>query len=42
LLWLWVGAAVIGTLLSMAFLTIVPARIGARRSVVDVLQADAG
>jgi putative ABC transport system permease protein len=42
LLWLWVGAAVVGTLSAMALLTVVPARIGARRSVLDVLQAESG
>jgi putative ABC transport system permease protein len=38
---LWLIATVVGTLVVMAALTIVPARIGARRPVAEVLQAEA-
>ncbi len=39
--WLWVAATVVGTLLTMALLTMVPARIGARQPAAEVLQAEA-
>ena len=37
----WLAAAVLGTLLVMAALTVVPARLGARQPVAEVLQAEA-
>lgn len=37
----WLAAAVLGALLVMAALTAVPARLGARQPVVEVLQAEA-
>jgi putative ABC transport system permease protein len=39
---LWLLATVVGTLVVMAALTTVPARIGARRPVAEVLQSEAG
>jgi putative ABC transport system permease protein len=39
-LFVWVGAAIVGTLGAMALLTIVPAQIGARHSVAEVLQSE--
>lgn len=39
--WLWVAATVVGTLLAMALLTLVPARIGARQPVAEALQSEA-
>jgi putative ABC transport system permease protein len=39
--WLWIAATVVGTLLAMALLTMVPARIGAREAVAKALQAEA-
>jgi hypothetical protein len=38
----WVGVVVAGTLLAVTVLTAVPARIAARRSAAEVLQADGG
>ena len=38
--WLWVAATVVGTLLAMALLTIVPARMGARQPVAEVLVSE--
>lgn len=40
-LWPWLAATFIGTLLAMALLTIVPARIGACQAVTEALQAEA-
>jgi putative ABC transport system permease protein len=40
-LWIWLAATVVGTLLAMAVLTIAPALIGSRESVVDALQSEA-
>ena len=37
----WLVAAAIGTLVAMAALTIVPARIGARQPIAEVLSAEA-
>jgi predicted lysophospholipase L1 biosynthesis ABC-type transport system permease subunit len=37
----WLAGAVLGTLVAMAALTVVPARIGARQPVAEVLQAEA-
>ena len=37
---LWLVGVVLGTPLVMAALTVIPARIGARRSVADILQAE--
>jgi putative ABC transport system permease protein len=37
----WLAVAVLGTLLVMALLTIIPARIGARRAVTEALRAEA-
>jgi putative ABC transport system permease protein len=39
---LWLIATVIGTLLVMAALTVIPARIGSMQSIVEALQAEAG
>jgi len=36
----WLAAALFGTLITMAVLSVAPARIGARSSVVEVLQAE--
>jgi len=36
----WLAAVVVGTVLAMAVLTAIPARIGARRSVANILQAE--
>jgi putative ABC transport system permease protein len=38
----WLGAAVLGTLAAVAGLTAIPARLGARRSPAQILQAEAG
>jgi ABC-type lipoprotein release transport system permease subunit len=38
---LWLAGTVLGTLLVMAGLTLVPARIGARQPVAEVLQSEA-
>jgi putative ABC transport system permease protein len=38
--WLWIVATVVGTLLAMALLTLVPARIGARQPVAEALQSE--
>jgi putative ABC transport system permease protein len=38
---LWLVAAVVGTLIVMAGLTVIPARIGARQPVAEVLEAEA-
>jgi putative ABC transport system permease protein len=38
---LWLVATVIGTLVAMAALTIVPARIGSMQSIIEVLQSEA-
>ncbi|MGH3191014.1 MAG: hypothetical protein ACRDPY_35865 [Streptosporangiaceae bacterium] len=37
---LWLVAVVAGTLLTMAALTTIPARIGARRPAAEILQAE--
>jgi putative ABC transport system permease protein len=37
----WLAAAVLGTLLAVAVLVNIPARIGARRPVSEILRADA-
>jgi putative ABC transport system permease protein len=39
--WLWIAATVVGTLLAMALLTLVPARIGGRQAVAKALQSEA-
>jgi putative ABC transport system permease protein len=39
--WVWIGATVVATLLGMAFLTLVPARIGAGHAVAEALQSEA-
>ena len=36
----WLGAMVLGTVLVVAVLTVIPARIGARRPVAEILQAE--
>jgi putative ABC transport system permease protein len=36
----WLAAAVLGTLLAVAVLASIPARIGARRPVSEILRAD--
>ena len=38
----WLAGAVAGALLVMAALTVIPARLGARQPVVEILQAEAG
>jgi putative ABC transport system permease protein len=38
---LWLMTTVIGTLVAMAALTVVPARIGSMQSIVEVLQSEA-
>jgi putative ABC transport system permease protein len=38
---LWLAATVIGTLVAMAALTIVPARVGSRQPIVEALQSEA-
>jgi len=38
---LWLVVTVIGTLVAMAALTVVPARIGSMQSIVEVLQSEA-
>ena len=38
----WLIAAVIGTLVAMAVLTMIPALLGARDSVAEVLASEAG
>jgi hypothetical protein len=37
----WVVVTVLGSLVAMAALTVVPARIGARQPVAEVLQSEA-
>jgi putative ABC transport system permease protein len=37
----WLAAAVLGVLIAMAALTAIPARIGSRQPVAEVLQAEA-
>jgi len=37
----WLAGAVLGALLALAALTVVPARLGARQPVVEVLRAEA-
>ncbi len=39
-LFIWLAATVVGTLLAMALLTVVPAQIGARQSVVEALRSE--
>ena len=36
----WLAAAVLGTLVAVAVLTAIPARIGARRPVSEILQSE--
>jgi hypothetical protein len=36
----WLAAAVLGTLLAVAGLTTIPARIGARRPAAEILQSE--
>jgi hypothetical protein len=37
----WLVAAVLGALIAMAALTVIPARMGSRQPVAEVLQAEA-